>query len=442
MNNNAFFETFDELFEGLNPTNNVEAEQGVTAQPIATVNEDSVTVHETNTTTSLVASAQTKIAMIRNEMNNLFVERDNAIDCLLYALVSGQSTLLLGPPGTGKSAISYELCSRIENGNYFQWMLNKTSDPSELLGPFSIKGMENDKFTRITTGKLPEAHVAFIDEVYKSNAPTLNILLPVMNEKIFYNDGRPISIPLMLFIGASNEGPEDETLQAFHDRFLFRLNVNYIKDASNKKRMYNNYLNERRGLSNLTAKTTITIEEVKALTEASKTIPVSKDIINKFIRFINDLDKQGIHVSDRRQNECLKILQASAIINGRQQVVIDDFKSLIYVLWEKENDITFIENAITKMINPYDDQIRNLKESFDSIKNTIDKCTDENSKASMSLEAKTGIEKIVSKLNRIINDASRNGKDIKDFVDFRNEMTKYSNDIVSEALSASLGISF
>lgn len=44
-------------------------------------------------------------------------------------------------------------------------MLNKTSDPSELLGPLSIKEMENDKFMRVTTGKLPESHIVFIDEV-------------------------------------------------------------------------------------------------------------------------------------------------------------------------------------------------------------------------------------------------------------------------------------
>ncbi len=159
-------------------------------------------------------------------------------------------------------------------------MLNKTSDPSELLGPYSIKEMENDKFMRITTGKLPEAHIAFIDECFKANAPVLNILLPIMNEKIFYNDGKPNDIPLMTMIGASNEGPEDESLNAFYDRFLFRINVHYVKDAANKKRMYTNYINERRGIANLAGKTTITIEEIKALTEASKNIIVPKEIIN------------------------------------------------------------------------------------------------------------------------------------------------------------------
>lgn len=446
MANEAVKDIFDD-FEGLfsdlgNPATNAEAEQekGVTAEPVATANKSSITIQNTNNS-NLVTSAQAKLSMIKREMNEQFMERDAVIDCMMYALVSGQSMLMLGDPGTAKSAITYELCSRIENGKYFQWMLNKTSDPSEILGPYSIKEMENDKFMRITTGKLPEAHIAFIDECFKANAPVLNILLPIMNEKIFYNDGKPNNIPLMTMIGASNEGPEDESLNAFYDRFLFRINVHYVKDAANKKRMYTNFINNRRGLGNLTSKTTITIEEIQALTEASKSIVVPKEIINKFVKFINDLDKQTIHISDRRQNECFKILQASAIVHGRQQVGIDDFKSLIYVLWDKEEQIPLIESTITKMINPFDDKFKGFKDNFNIIKKDIESCTDENEKSNKSLEAKGSIEKLTSKLNKLINDASKNGKDIKEFTDFRDEMVAYSNKIVQDALGASLGIS-
>lgn len=434
------FEGFEDLFSDLgNSTNNeIKQEKGVTAKPVPS--KENITIENTGNAT-LVSNAQIKLNMIKKEMNDLIVERDAVIDCMLYALVSGQSLLLLGLPGTGKSYISYELCSRIENANYFQWMLNKTSDPSEILGPQSIKAMENDKYLRITTGKLPEAHIAFIDEVFKANAPVLNILLPIMNEKIFYNDGKPNSIPLMTMIGASNERPEEgDGLEAFFDRFLFRINVNYVKDATNKKRMYTNYINERRGLGNLAGKTTITIEEIKALTEASKNVIVPKEIINKFIKFINDLDKQTIHVSDRRQNECFKIMQASAILHGRQQVGIDDFKSLIYVLWEKEEQIPLIETLITKMINPYDDQFKAFKDNFASLKKDIANSADDSEKATKSLEAKANIEKLTSKLNRLINDASKNGKDVTDYMALVQEMVNYSNKVVQEALGANLGL--
>lgn len=436
------FGDFEDLFSDLgNPANNAEAEQEkkTIATPVATVNNNSVTTQGNNP--NLIQDAQKKLTLIKRELNDLFMERDAVIDCMMYALVSGQSLLMLGNPGTAKSKITYELCSRIENGQYFQWMLNKTSDPSELLGPFSIKEMENDKFMRITTGKLPEAHIAFIDECFKANAPVLNILLPIMNEKIFYNDGKPNDIPLMTMIGASNEGPEDESLAAFYDRFLFRINVHYVKDAANKKRMYTNYINERRGLANLTGKTTITIDEIKALNEASKSINVPKEIINKFIKFINDLAKDHtIHISDRRQNECFKILQASAIANGRQSVGIDDFKALTYVLWEKEEQIPFIESAIAKMVNPFDDQFKAIKNSFEQIKKDIENTTDANEKSSKSLEAKGSVDKITSKLNKLINEASKNGKDTTEFVDFRTEVVNYLNKVVQDALSSTLGI--
>ena len=204
--------------------------------------------------------------------------------------------------------------------------------------------------------------------------------------------------------------------------------------------MYINYVNSRRGLANLTGKTTITIDEIKALNEASKTINVPKDVINRFVKFINDLDKQAIHISDRRQNECFKIMQASAIAHGRQQVGIDDFKALIYVLWEKEEHIPIIESTITKMINPYDDQFKGFKDNFIAIKKDIESCNDENEKSAKSLEAKASIEKLASKLNRLINDASKNGKDTTDFAGLRNEMVDYSNKIVQDALGASLGL--
>lgn len=434
------FEGFEDLFKMDTP------QQTQEVQPKPRVVKEQVVVPEENgieivSNATLVSQAQAKISAIRKELNDLFVERDAAIDCALYALVSEQSFLMLGQPGTGKSALTYELCSRIDNGSYFQWMLNKTSDPSELLGPYSIKEMENDKFMRVTTGKLPEANIVFVDEIFKANAPVLNILLPVMNEKIFYNDGKPNDIPLMLFVGASNERPEEgDGLEAFYDRFLFRINVQYVKDAGNKKRMYSNYINARRGLSNLAGKTTISVEEIKALVEESKKVTVSREIINNFVKFINELDKQTIHVSDRRQNECFKILQASAVINGRNRVSLDDFKSLIYVLWDKEDQIPYIESTITKMINPYDDQFRAFKDSFMNIKKDVDSCSDVNEKSQKSLEAKGGIEKITSKLNKLINDASKNGKDTTEFTNLRDEMVAYSNKIVQDALGASLGI--
>lgn len=115
--------------------------------------------------TQLANSCVAKLKNIEVELNQFFVERESVIKDAIRALVIGQHMLLLGPPGTGKSLMVRKLCARIDGGQYFEWLLNRTSDPAEILGPYSIKAMEQDKFLRKVKGKLPEAHIAFIDEI-------------------------------------------------------------------------------------------------------------------------------------------------------------------------------------------------------------------------------------------------------------------------------------
>ena len=441
---NLDFSDFDDMFADMGLEKATEQqlnnEKNVTAKPVPASTE-TVSIAPVNAplNPAVLQSAQAKMSQIFVEMNNLFVERDELIKLMELAIVTGTNLLMLGPPGTAKSAITYELCGRIENANYFQWMLNKTSDPSEILGPFSVKEMENDKFMRITTGKLPEAHIAFMDEVFKSNAPTLNALLTIMNEHIFYNDGKPVEVPLISMFGASNEPPEDESLDAMYDRFIFRMNVQYIHDAANKKRMHSNYVDNRAGLLNLVNKTTITLAEVQALQAAAKAVKVPKDIINKFIRLISDLDRQAVHISDRRQNECFKVMQGSAVLAGRNNVTLDDFKSLIYVLWEKEEHIPLIESSILKMVNPYDDRFKELKENFNQVKTDIESITDSSQKSKKAIESKGVIEKIASKTNKLINEATKNGKDVAEFIEFRDNMVKYNQELINAALGTSFG---
>ena len=441
---NLDFSDFDDMFADMGLEKATEQqlnnEKNVTAKPVSASTE-TVSIAPVNAplNPAVLQSAQAKMSQIFVEMNNLFVERDELIKLMELAIVTGTNLLMLGPPGTAKSAITYELCGRIENANYFQWMLNKTSDPSEILGPFSVKEMENDKFMRITTGKLPEAHIAFMDEVFKSNAPTLNALLTIMNEHIFYNDGKPVEVPLISMFGASNEPPEDESLDAMYDRFIFRMNVQYIHDAANKKRMHSNYVDNRAGLLNLVNKTTITLAEVQALQAAANAVKVPKDIINKFIRLISDLDRQAVHISDRRQNECFKVMQGSAVLAGRNSVTLDDFKSLVYVLWEKEEHIPLIESSILKMVNPYDDRFKELKENFNQVKTDIESITDSSQKSKKAIESKGVIEKIASKTNKLINEATKNGKDVAEFIEFRDNMVKYNQELINAALGTSFG---
>src|SRR5713226_2741273 len=175
-----------------------------------------------------MSQALTKLATIRDELNHLFLERTELIDGALCALLSAHHVLVIGPPGTAKSMLADGLCQRIEGASYFQWLLTKFSTPEEIFGAVSLKGLEADDYRRVTDHKLPEAHIAFLDEIFKSNSSILNALLTIINERLFHNGRERVRVPLITMFGASNELPDEEELTALYDRFMLRFTVDYV----------------------------------------------------------------------------------------------------------------------------------------------------------------------------------------------------------------------
>ena len=156
------------------------------------------------------------------------MKRDELVDGALLALLAGQHLLLIGPPGTAKSMLARELCRRID-GQYFEWLLTKFTTPEEIFGPLSLVALEQGRYERVTELKLPEAEIAFLDEVFKANSAILNSLLTILNERRFHQGNVAAQVPLRTLVAASNELPDEDELAALYDRFLLRFVVGYIE---------------------------------------------------------------------------------------------------------------------------------------------------------------------------------------------------------------------
>ena len=169
-----------------------------------------------------------KLQAIESELAASLIERDEVIRASLVALLSRQRLVVLGTPGTGKSALVTELARRISplNGaglRSFAYLMTRFTTPEELFGPVSVSGLKRDEYVRITARKPVEAELVFLDEIFKASSAILNALLKIANERIFHNGAQETQVPLISLFGASNEMPQGNELEALWDRFLLRF---------------------------------------------------------------------------------------------------------------------------------------------------------------------------------------------------------------------------
>lgn len=278
-----------------------------------------------------------KIRAIIVEMSNSLIEREEALRLLLLATLSGEHILLFGPPGTAKSEVARRISLVFDQGNYFERLLTRFSVPEELFGPLSIKALENDEYTRLTHNYLPDASIAFIDEIFKANSAILNTLLTLLNERQFDNGDKRIKTPLISVVAASNELPSGEELEALYDRFLFRLRVNPVSDEGFKA------LLNIRETAEVKSTQTISKEEISDLNSRAKDISLSDDVVYLLQALKSELNSKNIYVSDRRWRKVVKILKISALTNNYEAVTIWDCWLLQHCLWStpKQQELIF-----------------------------------------------------------------------------------------------------
>ncbi|MCB9609913.1 MAG: AAA family ATPase [Polyangiaceae bacterium] len=289
-------------------------------------------------------SHRAALAQVRAELKQRFFERDDVVDGLLTAILAQLHVVLLGPPGTAKSALVNALVERIDGAESFQWLLTKFTTPEELFGPISLKALQQDRFQRITTGKLPEAEVAFVDETFKASSAILNALLTLMNERVFHDDGQARSCPLMTLVGASNELPEGEELDALFDRFLLRFWVPYLAEQRNVRRLLSS--------SAAPVQTRITLDELAACQREVAQVVLPDALFDSLLTLKERTEEQGFRASDRRWRQVVDVLKARAYLDGDDEVTEDHLDVLADVLWQQPKDRPALATLVGTVGNP------------------------------------------------------------------------------------------
>lgn len=295
-------------------------------------------------------SPEQKLAKLKDELTGAFIQRDLIVTGLLVGVLAQEHVLLLGPPGTAKTSISGAL-GRALGGQFFEILLTRFSTTEELFGPFKLSALKDDRYERNLTGFLPSATTALVDEIFKGSSAIINALLTIMNERRFDNGGQRLTVPLEMMIGASNEPPQDDSLEALFDRFILRFWVPYISGESSFMSLL-----DIEGEPQVT--TVLTPEDLRVLRGRVKATAVPQHIKQAIWRIKNACDKENVRISDRRWRKMLKILRANAVLSGRTMVEPGDLALGTYALAGNSEQETVIRGKITSIATELETQLR------------------------------------------------------------------------------------
>jgi MoxR-like ATPase len=289
-------------------------------------------------------------AAIRTEVldpiKSRLIGKDEIVEVLGISLVAGENTFLLGPPGTGKSALVHELAARL-GGRSFDYLLTRFTEPSELFGPFDLRKLREGDLVTNTEGMLPEADFVFLDELLNANSAVLNSLLAALNERVFRRGREKTKLPMLIAIGASNRLPEDEALQALFDRFLLRVHCGNVETDRLGEVLDAGRARER----NTESASSLSVAAIRTLQTAILDVDLSL-ARPALIEIIKQLRQAGMSISDRRAVRLQRVIAASAVVSGRTLALASDLWPL-RMIWDAPAQIEMLQSHVQNVIEKF-----------------------------------------------------------------------------------------
>ncbi|GAA1416741.1 AAA family ATPase [Catellatospora coxensis] len=281
-------------------------------------------------------------------LSEAFVAREDTVHTIGLAVLCREHVLLIGPPGTAKTALFDRFTSMI-NATQFSYLLTRYTEPAELFGAIDVRSFQQDSVYRVNTaGMLPRAEIAFLDEVFHGSSAILNSLLTLINERVFHNGSEVEQAPLITLFGAANAIPEDELLLAFCDRFLFRSRLEYVPHDGVSDVLRLGWRAEqavtRAGHRPMADAAGFSLTDLRILQAAVVEVDV-EPIIDDLTKIILALRDEGVAFSDRRAVKAQKAIAAHALLAGRGRAEIEDLRVLTG-LWTSPLDEDTIRTVV------------------------------------------------------------------------------------------------
>ena len=296
-----------------------------------------------------------RLQMVSQKLESSFLGKSETVRLMLVASVAGEHMLLIGPPGTAKSAV-IRMFAKLVDAKYFEYLLTRFTEPNEIFGPIDITAFRQGQYQRRMDGMLPQSDIVFLDEVFKANSAILNSLLSVLNERLYTVGSTVVKVPLVSCFGASNEVPNDDDLMAVFDRFLIRYKSDNLDSYHFQELLV-------RGLEHEVSKITgeydrlqpfLAAQDLRALhvflAERMRQVPES--FLSQYKGLVFQIRAEGVSISDRRAVKMLKLFVASAFLDNRAAPDPSDFFLLKHT-WNNLDQAEILDGIVGPVLETW-----------------------------------------------------------------------------------------
>lgn len=284
-------------------------------------------------------------------VNQRLINRENVIEQIFCALLTGEHALLQSRTGVGKTLLTEQIFMMFTGARYFKVQASKEQQPDTYFGGLDVEELKRGRIIHNTSGSLVEAEFGFIDEIFDANDFTLRALLSLLNERKLMLGVQHQQAAIHTVVAATNYLRISEITEALLDRFLYQSIVYPDKDPFIQYRIAQQYLQHGGFPAEPPKKIHFSVlHQVTQICSGSNpkmTITIPPDIIyyaNLVIRYYEELRNRQLsgrpeympgrdfYISPRKQMKAFDLLRAIAFMHGRSSVTPEDVEKL-YVMF-------------------------------------------------------------------------------------------------------------